>query len=57
MVERNAEVSPDRRNKSRLGIHIRDVAEESDGMRPHGQRLQIAAQLWPDPLSSVMRGV
>src|SRR5271155_5562290 len=31
MVERNAEVAPDKRIEFRLGIHLGDVVEESDG--------------------------
>jgi TolB-like protein len=31
MVERNAEVTPDRRIEFRVGIHVGDVVEESDG--------------------------
>jgi class 3 adenylate cyclase len=31
MVERNAEVAPDKRIQFRVGIHVGDVVEESDG--------------------------
>jgi class 3 adenylate cyclase len=31
MVERNAEVAPDKRIEFRVGIHLGDVVEESDG--------------------------
>ena len=31
MVERNAEVGPDKRIEFRVGIHLGDVVEESDG--------------------------
>ena len=31
MVERNAEVTPDKRIEFRIGIHLGDVVEESDG--------------------------
>src|SRR6516165_8021702 len=31
MVERNAEVAPDKRIEFRIGIHLGDVVEESDG--------------------------
>ena len=31
MVERNAEVAPDKRIEFRIGIHVGDVVEESDG--------------------------
>ena len=31
MVERNADVSPDHRIEFRVGIHLGDVVEESDG--------------------------
>ena len=31
MVERNAEVAPDKRIDFRIGIHLGDVVEESDG--------------------------
>jgi hypothetical protein len=30
MVERNAEVAPDKRIEFRIGIHLGDVVEESD---------------------------
>ena len=31
MVERNAEVAPERRIEFRIGIHLGDVVEEADG--------------------------
>jgi class 3 adenylate cyclase len=31
MLERNAEVAPDKRIEFRVGIHLGDVVEESDG--------------------------
>ena len=31
MVERNAGVAPDKRIEFRIGIHLGDVVEESDG--------------------------
>jgi class 3 adenylate cyclase len=31
MVERNAGVSPERRIEFRMGVHLGDVVEESDG--------------------------
>jgi class 3 adenylate cyclase len=31
MVERNAEVAPDKRIEFRIGIHLGDVVEEADG--------------------------
>jgi class 3 adenylate cyclase len=31
MVERNAEVAPDKRIEFRIGIHLGDVVEENDG--------------------------
>jgi class 3 adenylate cyclase len=31
MVERNAEVAPDKRIEFRIGIHVDDVVEESHG--------------------------
>jgi class 3 adenylate cyclase len=31
MVERNAEVAPDKRIEFRIGVHLGDVVEESDG--------------------------
>jgi class 3 adenylate cyclase len=31
MVERNAEVTPDKRIEFRVGIHLGDVVEENDG--------------------------
>jgi class 3 adenylate cyclase len=44
MVERNAEVAPDRRIQFRLGIHLGDVVEESDGDLM-GDGVDIAARL------------
>src|SRR6476660_2753956 len=44
MVERNAEVAPDKRIKFRIGIHLGDVVEESDGDLM-GYRVNIAARL------------
>jgi class 3 adenylate cyclase len=44
MVERNAEVSEDRRILFRLGIHLGDVVEESDGDLM-GDGVNIAARL------------
>jgi hypothetical protein len=45
MVERNAEIAPDKRIEFRIGIHLGDVVEESDGdlmatasISPHGCR-------------------
>ena len=31
MVERNAEVAPDKRIEFRIGLHLGDVVEEADG--------------------------
>ena len=31
MIERNAEVAPEKRIEFRVGIHVGDVVEESDG--------------------------
>jgi TolB-like protein/class 3 adenylate cyclase/tetratricopeptide (TPR) repeat protein len=44
MVERNAEVAPDKRVEFRIGIHIGDVVEESDGDLM-GDGVNIAARL------------
>src|ERR1700678_1811753 len=44
MVERNAGVAPDRRIKFRVGIHLGDVVEESDGDLM-GDGVNIAARL------------
>ena len=44
MVERNAEVAPDRRIEFRIGIHLGDVVEESDGDLM-GDGVNIAARL------------
>jgi adenylate cyclase len=44
MIERNAEVAPDKRVESRIGIHLGDVVEESDGDLM-GDGVNIAARL------------
>jgi class 3 adenylate cyclase len=44
MVERNAEVAPDKRIDFRIGIHVGDVVEESDGDLM-GDGVNIAARL------------
>jgi TolB-like protein/class 3 adenylate cyclase len=44
MVERNAEVTPDKRIEFRVGIHLGDVVEESDGDLM-GDGVNIAARL------------
>ena len=44
MVERNAEVAPERRIEFRIGIHLGDVVEESDGDLM-GDGVNIAARL------------
>jgi adenylate cyclase len=44
MVERNAEVAPDKRIELRIGIHLGDVVEESDGDLM-GDGVNIAARL------------
>jgi adenylate cyclase len=44
MVERNAEVGPDKRIEFRVGIHLGDVVEESDGDLM-GDGVNIAARL------------
>ena len=44
MVERNAGVAPDRRIEFRIGIHVGDVVEESDGDMM-GDSVNIAARL------------
>jgi adenylate cyclase len=38
MVERNAGVPPEKRIEFRVGIHVDDVVEESDGRGPYGRR-------------------
>jgi TolB-like protein/class 3 adenylate cyclase/Tfp pilus assembly protein PilF len=44
MVERNAEIAPDKRIEFRIGIHLGDVVEESDGDLM-GDGVNIAARL------------
>ena len=44
MVGRNAEVAPDKRIEFRIGIHLGDVVEESDGDLM-GDGVNIAARL------------
>ena len=44
MVERNAEVAADKRIEFRIGIHLGDVVEESDGDLM-GEGVNIAARL------------
>jgi TolB-like protein/tetratricopeptide (TPR) repeat protein len=44
MVERNAEVAPDKRIEFRIGIHLGDIVEESDGDLM-GDGVNIAARL------------
>jgi class 3 adenylate cyclase len=44
MVERNAEVTPNKRIEFRVGIHLGDVVEESDGDLM-GDGVNIAARL------------
>jgi class 3 adenylate cyclase/TolB-like protein/Tfp pilus assembly protein PilF len=44
MVERNAEVTPDKRIEFRIGIHLGDVVEESDG-DILGDGVNVAARL------------
>ena len=44
MVERNAEVAPEKRIEFRIGIHLGDVVEESDGDLM-GDGVNIAARL------------
>ena len=44
MVERNAEVAPDKRIEFRVGIHLGDVVEEADGDLM-GDGVNIAARL------------
>jgi TolB-like protein/Flp pilus assembly protein TadD len=44
MVERNAEVAPDKRIQFRVGIHLGDVVEESDGDLM-GDGVNVAARL------------
>src|SRR5215831_5994804 len=44
LVERNAGVAPDRRIEFRVGIHVGDVVEESDGALM-GDGVNIAARL------------
>jgi hypothetical protein len=57
MVERNAEVAPDKRIEFRVGIHLGDVVEESDGDLM-GDGVNIAARLegvWNAPAGSLQR--
>ena len=56
MIERNAEVAPDKRIEFRIGIHLGDVVEESDGDLM-GDGVNIAARLegLPNPARSVFR--
>jgi TolB-like protein len=44
MVERNAEVAPDKRIEFRIGIHLGDIVEESDGDLM-GDGVNVAARL------------
>jgi class 3 adenylate cyclase len=44
MVERNAEVAPDKRIEFRVGIHLGDVVEEADGDLM-GDGVNVAARL------------
>jgi adenylate cyclase len=44
MVARNAEVAPDKRIEFRVGIHLGDVVEESDGDLM-GDGVNIAARI------------
>jgi TolB-like protein len=44
MVERNAEVAPDKRIEFRIGVHLGDIVEESDGDLM-GDGVNIAARL------------
>ena len=44
MVERNAEVAPDKRIEFRIGIHLGDVIEKPDGT-VYGDGVNIAARL------------
>ena len=48
MVERNAEVAPDKRIEFRIGIHLGDVVKESDGDLM-GDGVNIAARLKASP--------
>ena len=46
MVERNAEVASDKRIEFRIGIHLGDVVEESDGdLMGDGVRIALKRQL------------
>ena len=56
MVERNAGVAPDKRIEFRIGIHLGDVVEESDGDLM-GDGVNIAARLEgvATPVRSVCR--
>jgi class 3 adenylate cyclase len=47
LAERNAEVAPDKRIEFRIGIHLGDVVEESDGVNI-AARLEVAARPAPD---------
>jgi adenylate cyclase len=55
MVERNAGLPPERRIEFRIGIHLGDVVEESDGDLM-GDGVNIAARDWrvsPNPALSI----
>ena len=47
MIERNAEIADDKRIEFRVGIHVGDVVEESDGVNI-AARLEVAARPAPD---------
>jgi adenylate cyclase len=50
MIERNADVSPEKRIEFRVGVHLGDVVEESDGDLM-GDGVNIAARLEADTTS------
>ena len=52
MIERNAGVPPDRRIEFRIGIHLGDVVEESDGDLM-GDGINVAARLKVSPSQTV----
>src|SRR6202040_2044272 len=54
MVERNAGVPPERRIEFRVGIHLGDVVEESDGdLMGDGVNIAARLQVSPSPARSV----
>ena len=56
MVERNVKVAPDRRIEFRVGIHLADVVEESDGDLMAQRFDSFLAERAPVDLSRLKRG-